>query len=89
MNVDGFLLAILTAVGTSVIFLIRTSMNEGRREQRTEGELKALREAINGVGKKLNENQSAVDKRIRNLSVIVQFSAPEDKAKDTASLLKE
>jgi hypothetical protein len=88
--------AVLSAVATSAIFL----MNQGRREQATQAELKSLREQINNVGKKVNDNQTAlslrmneteaaVNKRIRNLSVIVQFAAPDDKEKDIASLLKE
>jgi len=64
-------------------------MNQGRFEQKMEERLVRLTEQINGVGKKVTENQIATDKRIRNLSVIVQFCAPADKEKDTASLLKE
>jgi hypothetical protein len=87
--VSSFIFAVLGALASSAIFLVRMGITEGRREKGTEAELKSLREQINGVGRKVNDNQTAFDKRIRNLSVIVQFAAPIDKEKDVASLLKE
>jgi signal transduction histidine kinase len=87
--VSSLIFAVLGALVSSAIFLLRIGLNEGRREQKTETELKSLREQINGVGKKVNENQAATDRRIRNLSTVVQFIASEDKEKDVASLLRE
>jgi len=89
VTLESFILAIGSSAATAAIFLLRAGMNQGRFEQKVEGGLKNLGEQINGVGKKVNDNQVATDKRIRNLSVIVQFCAPEDKEKDVAALLKE
>jgi len=48
-----------------------------------------VRKDVNNVGRKVRENQDATDKRIRNLSAIVQFTAPDSKEKDVIAMLKE
>jgi hypothetical protein len=87
--VNELILAVASSVITAAVFLLRAGRSEGRFEQKVEEGLRRLGEQINGVGKKVNDNQIATDKRIRNLSVIVQFCSPDDKEKDVASLLKE